>query len=65
MTGLTWAILLLVCGLLLIVLEVFVPSGGVIGFLSIAALLTARVSVPVLQLKQFQRELLLLLLFDF
>lgn len=41
MTGLTWAILLLVCGLLLIVLEVFVPSGGVIGFLSIAALLTA------------------------
>lgn len=41
MTGLSWAILLLVCGLLLIVLEVFVPSGGVIGFLSIVALMTA------------------------
>ena len=41
MTGLSWAILLLICGLVLIVLEVFVPSGGVIGFLSIAALMTA------------------------
>ena len=41
MNPLSWAILLLICGLLLVVLEVFVPSGGVLGFLSIAALMTA------------------------
>jgi membrane-bound ClpP family serine protease len=36
-----WAILLLVIGLALAVTEVFVPSGGLIGFLSAAALITA------------------------
>lgn len=36
-----WAALLLLIGLSLAVLEVFVPSGGVIGFLSIASVLSA------------------------
>lgn len=36
-----WAILLLVIGLALAIIEVFVPSGGLIGFLSFAALVAA------------------------
>lgn len=38
---LVWAALLLLIGLGLVMLEVFVPSGGVIGFLSIASVLAA------------------------
>ena len=38
---LAWAALLLLIGLGLVMLEVFVPSGGVIGFLSIVAVLAA------------------------
>ena len=41
MDPLVWSIVLLVAGLLLVMLEVFVPSGGVIGFLSAAAILAA------------------------
>lgn len=41
MSPLYWAILLLVFGLGLIVLEMFVPSGGVIGFISLAAVVTS------------------------
>jgi membrane-bound serine protease (ClpP class) len=37
MDPLIWAILLLLLGLTLVIVEVFVPSGGVIGILSIAA----------------------------
>jgi membrane-bound ClpP family serine protease len=36
-----WAAVLLLIGLSLAVLEVFIPSGGVIGFLSIASVLSA------------------------
>jgi membrane-bound serine protease (ClpP class) len=39
MDPLIWATLLLLLGLALVVLEVFVPSGGVIGVLSICAVL--------------------------
>ena len=35
MDPLVWSIILLVVGLLLVMLEVFVPSGGVLGFLSV------------------------------
>ncbi|HUY92202.1 MAG TPA: NfeD family protein [Pirellulales bacterium] len=38
---LAWAALLLLIGLGLVILEVFVPSGGVIGFLSIVSVLSA------------------------
>ncbi|HET6881778.1 MAG TPA: NfeD family protein [Pirellulales bacterium] len=38
---LAWAVLLMVLGVALAVLEIFVPSGGVIGFLSIVSVLTA------------------------
>jgi membrane-bound ClpP family serine protease len=41
MSPLYWAILLLAFGLGLIVLEMFVPSGGVIGFISLAAVVTS------------------------
>jgi membrane-bound ClpP family serine protease len=41
MSPLSWAILLLAFGLGLIVLEMFVPSGGVIGFISLAAVVTS------------------------
>lgn len=41
MTGWLWSILLLVVGLAVMVLEVFVPSGGVLGFVSFAALVAA------------------------
>ena len=36
-----WAILLLVSGLALVVLEVFIPSGGVLGFLAICSILAS------------------------
>src|SRR5687768_6095370 len=39
MDPLVWAIVLLLAGLSLVVLEVFVPSGGVIGVLSILAVI--------------------------
>lgn len=38
---LAWAALLMLLGVSLAVLEIFVPSGGVIGFLSIASVLSA------------------------
>jgi membrane-bound ClpP family serine protease len=41
MTPLAWAILLLAFGLLLVVVELFVPSGGVLGFISLAAIVAA------------------------
>src|SRR6187399_888833 len=41
MSPLYWAILLLVFGLGLVALEMFVPSGGVLGFISLAAVVTS------------------------
>ena len=41
MNPLLWVIALLAVGLVVMVLEVFVPSGGVLGFVSVAALLAA------------------------
>jgi membrane-bound serine protease (ClpP class) len=41
MTPLGWAVVLLVVGLLLVLAELFVPSGGVLGFISTAALIAA------------------------
>jgi membrane-bound serine protease (ClpP class) len=38
MDPLIWAVLLLILGLTLVVAEVFIPSGGVLGFLSIVSL---------------------------
>ena len=39
MTPLTWAVVLLLLGLALVLLEVFVPSGGVIGVLAVLAVM--------------------------
>jgi membrane-bound ClpP family serine protease len=39
--ALTWAIILLVLGLIILVIEVFVPSGGLLGVLSGASLLSS------------------------
>ena len=36
---LVWSVLLLLAGVLLVMVEVFVPSGGVLGFLSIGCLM--------------------------
>jgi len=41
MTTLLWVLTLLLLGLGVMVLEVFVPSGGILGFVSIAALIAA------------------------
>ena len=41
MEPITWAIILIVVGASLIVLELFIPSGGIIGFLSAAAFIAA------------------------
>lgn len=41
MTTLLWVVSLLLLGLGVMVLEVFVPSGGILGFVSIAALVAA------------------------
>jgi membrane-bound ClpP family serine protease len=40
MEPLVWAALLLVLGMLLVMLEVFVPTAGVLGFLSVASILS-------------------------
>lgn len=44
MQGLAWAIVLLAVGLGVMVLEVFIPSGGVLGFVSVLALVSAVVT---------------------
>jgi len=41
MEPLVWSILLLVVGLLLISMEIFVPSGGILGFVAISAVLAS------------------------
>ena len=41
MSGIVWVASLLVVGLAVLVLEVFVPSGGVLGFLSVVAIVAA------------------------
>jgi membrane-bound ClpP family serine protease len=41
MDPLLWSAILLVMGLILVMLEVFVPSGGVLGFLSVAMILSS------------------------
>jgi membrane-bound ClpP family serine protease len=41
MNALVWVVLLFVLGLGVMVLEVFLPSGGILGFLSITALIAA------------------------
>jgi membrane-bound ClpP family serine protease len=38
MDPLVWSVLLLVVGLLLVMVEVFIPSGGILGFLAVGAL---------------------------
>ncbi len=38
---LVWSIVLMLLGLALVMLEVFIPSGGILGFLSIASLIAA------------------------
>jgi len=40
MEPLVWAALLLLLGMILVLLEVFVPSAGLLGFLSITAILS-------------------------
>jgi membrane-bound serine protease (ClpP class) len=40
MEPLVWAALLLVLGMLLVMLEVFVPTAGILGFLSVTSILT-------------------------
>ncbi len=40
MDPLAWSALLLILGLALVVVEVFIPSGGILGFLSIASLVS-------------------------
>ena len=40
MEPLVWAALLLLLGMLLVMLEVFVPTAGVLGFLSVTAILS-------------------------
>jgi membrane-bound ClpP family serine protease len=41
MSTLVWVVSLLVLGLGVMVLEVFVPSGGILGFVSILALVAS------------------------
>src|SRR5207244_411546 len=41
MSPLAWSILLMLFGLALVALEVFVPSGGILGFLSLGSLLAS------------------------
>ncbi len=41
MTPLTWAVLLLSIGLLLVVVEMFIPSGGALGFLSAGSIIAS------------------------
>jgi membrane-bound ClpP family serine protease len=49
MTGLVWIVALFLVGLAVMVLEVFVPSGGVLGFLSVIAIGAAIVTAFVEQ----------------
>jgi membrane-bound ClpP family serine protease len=49
MNTLVWVLALLLIGLAVMVLEVFVPSGGVLGFLSVVAILAAIVMAFVQQ----------------
>lgn len=44
MTALAWVVAMFLVGLGIIVLEVFVPSGGVLGFVSLAAILASIVT---------------------
>jgi membrane-bound serine protease (ClpP class) len=44
MGALVWVVALLLAGLAVMVLEVFVPSGGVLGFLSVVAIVAAIVT---------------------
>jgi membrane-bound ClpP family serine protease len=44
MTSLVWIVALVLVGLAMMVLEVFVPSGGVLGFLSVVALVAGIVT---------------------
>ncbi len=41
MTAVVWVVVLLVVGLSVMVLEVFLPSGGILGFLSLTAIVAA------------------------
>lgn len=41
MTAAVWVVVLLLIGLSVIVLEVFIPSGGILGFVSVTALVAA------------------------
>jgi membrane-bound ClpP family serine protease len=41
MTAVIWVAVLLLIGLAVMMLEVFIPSGGILGFVSVAAILTA------------------------
>ena len=45
MSPLIWAILILVLGLMLFLLELFIPSAGVLSFLAVMALITSIVTV--------------------
>ena len=45
MSPLIWAILILVLGLMLFLLELFIPSAGVLSFLAVMALITSVVTV--------------------
>lgn len=49
MTGVVWVASLLLVGLAVMVLEVFVPSGGVLGFLAVVAIVAAVVTAFVEQ----------------
>ena len=44
MTATIWVAVLLLVGLAVMMLEVFIPSGGILGFVSVAAILTAVVT---------------------
>ena len=44
MSPLTWAFLLFAFGILMVVVEMFIPSGGVIGFISFMSLVAAIVT---------------------
>ena len=41
MTALVWIVALFLLGLCVMVLEVFLPSGGILGFLSVTAIVAA------------------------
>jgi len=49
MSGIVWAVVLLVIGLAVMMLEVFLPSGGVLGFVSAVAIVSAIVTAFVQQ----------------